>query len=209
MLPDLYARWCQELLGEQPPEESLATCNDCAMCGEENESTGDGLWFNAETKCCTYHPSLPNFLVGMLLADESPEMAEGRARIRETMRNGVRVTPWGLPAPRDHTLRYSAAGGSGFGISRALRCPYYLTESGGCGIWRYRNSVCSTWFCKHVRGSTGHRFWEALKSLLGRVEFILGSWCLSTMKLEPKLVQRILAEQEMTRVSPSDLDGAR
>ena len=45
------------------------------MCG-----SGD-LQFEPSTKCCTFLPELPNFLVGAMLADTDPAAAEGRASV--------------------------------------------------------------------------------------------------------------------------------
>jgi hypothetical protein len=58
-----------------------------------------------------------------------------------------------------------------FGVAPTLRCPYYIDEGPGlCGVWKYRNNVCSTWYCKHERGRIGHDFWTAVRRLLARIE---------------------------------------
>ena len=64
----------------------------------------------------------------------------------------VGVTPLGLARPPVQHLLYRHGRERGFGQSVALLCPHYLGDSGGCGIWRHRNGVCATWFCKHTRG---------------------------------------------------------
>ena len=43
--------------------------------------TGPDLFFHRDTKCCTYLPDLPNFLVGRILEDPDPALAPGRASV--------------------------------------------------------------------------------------------------------------------------------
>src|SRR5947209_14647397 len=88
-LPPLYAAWMDQLLAGSIPEETEATCSDCAMC-----TTGSGqasvspFFFDPRTKCCTYIPQLPNFLVGRILADDDPAFAAGRATVEARLRTG-------------------------------------------------------------------------------------------------------------------------
>ena len=84
VLPPLYARWTDELLGGPIPAETRATCLDCAMWVKEGRNpaaydpfTGQEISFLPSTKCCTYVPSLPNFLAGGVLLDEDPAVAPG------------------------------------------------------------------------------------------------------------------------------------
>ena len=63
-LPPLYARWFNDLVGDDIPSETRATCNDCAMCEIEGDPNKPGSeLFNPASKCCTYLPRLFNFLV--------------------------------------------------------------------------------------------------------------------------------------------------
>lgn len=177
-LPPLYAAWMEQLLAGPIPPETGATCSDCVMLAKERSpSTGSTHFFHPRVKCCTYLPALPNFLVGRILADTDPPGAAGRATVEARLRAGVAVTPLGLGrfAPYDLLYRHSV---SAFGQSQRLRCPHYLEDAGGrCGIWRHRAGVCATWFCKHVRGAVGLRFWQALQQLLAAVETSLARWC--------------------------------
>jgi hypothetical protein len=53
-------------------------------------------------------------------------------------------------------------------------CSYYDEPSGGrCTIWRHREAVCSTFFCKHDAGKASDDFWMASKRLLGKTELVL------------------------------------
>jgi hypothetical protein len=85
----------------------------------------------------------------------------------------------------------------GFGRNTMIRCPHYVESDGGsCTIWRHRNSVCATFFCKHVRGATGQRFWEALRRLLGLVEQRLALWCVLRLDLDVEAVAQLLAARD-------------
>jgi hypothetical protein len=181
VLPPLYARWASEFLSGAIPAETAATCNDCAMlCGTPGKVRPPAAapFFDPYTKCCTYLPALPNFLVGRMLEDDSREFAWGRITLEARLAEGIAVTPLGIGRSNAYELLYATSGKSFFGRDRSMRCPHYLDENGGqCGIWRHRAAVCATWFCKYVRGAVGQRFWQALHRLLSAVERELSSWC--------------------------------
>lgn len=169
------------------PEETDATCATCAMCPKDDvaEAVAPALqnYFNSRTKCCTYLPLLYNFLVGRILNDSDPAAAKGRATVEQRLEARIAVTPLGLDRLPTFNLLYNNSAAA-FGKSLALRCPHYLEEEGGiCGIWKNRNSVCTTWFCKHVRGATGKSFWEAVNQLLNAVELGLARWCLLELEI--------------------------
>jgi hypothetical protein len=133
--------------------------------------------FDPGAKCCTYVPTLPNFLVGLILNDDDPGAIAGRTSVERRIAAGIGVTPLGLQSDPHYALIYKHAGGELFGRTPGLRCPHYLPAGGGqCGIWRHRNAVCATWFCKYERGRVGKRFWDALLHLLTMVERHLGLW---------------------------------
>ncbi|MGH7388842.1 MAG: hypothetical protein ACREM3_05220 [Candidatus Rokuibacteriota bacterium] len=192
-LPPLYAAWMDQLLGGPIPRETEATCDDCAMCATEGPGAEVAqVFFDPRTKCCTYVPALANFLVGRLLADDDPAAADGRATVEARLRAGVAVTPLGLGQPPTFTLLYQNTAASSFGRSPSLRCPHYLHEQGGrCGVWKHRASVCATWFCKHVRGATGIRFWQSVQQLLAGVEGALARWCVLELDVGPEALRRL------------------
>ena len=109
-------------------------------------------------------------MVGAILLDESSENAEGRRRILEKIQQRRGVTPLAVNAPAKYTLLYKNSR-EFFGRSPSMRCPYYIEDGGGlCSVWKYREAVCSTYFCKHVSGADGKKFWMSLKSYLALVE---------------------------------------
>ena len=76
-------------------------------------------YFKPDAKCCTYHPGIPNYLVGAILADQGEELAEGRRRLRARIEARIGVTPGYIQAPRKYNQIYSAARGTG----DAVRAP--------------------------------------------------------------------------------------
>jgi hypothetical protein len=206
VLPPLYARLMNSLLGAPIPGERHATCDACAMCRPQTSqeaSSGappgrDDHYFDPSTKCCTYTPVLPNFLVGRILADGDPAMSGGRASMLGRIEARVAVTPLGAGRPPGYAVLYDK-GEDTFGRSAALRCPHYVETTGHCGIWRHRESVCSTWFCKHVRGHVGHAFWrEALQPLLRAVEDAVAKWCVLELDIGADALEKLVADPAWT-----------
>jgi hypothetical protein len=182
ILPPLYERWIEKLLGSPIPPEEEATCQNCAMVADpDGAESEDQTFFDSTTRCCTYLPDLPNFLVGRILAETDPRLAAGRRSVQARLGRRVAVTPLGLGKPATYSLLYRNSS-DGFGASHTLRCPHHL-EDGSCGIWPHRMSICATWFCKYSRGAVGLRFWRVLQVLLREVEGNLARWCLLRLRL--------------------------
>src|SRR4051812_46370615 len=188
-LPPLYARWMREFLGGPIPEETKATCHDCAMCAKPGQAATPQLQmllFNPKSKCCTYMPDLPNFLVGRILDEPNPDFVPGRASVITRLENKAGVGLLGMNHTRAFDVLYNYGTSQGaFGRSQTLRCPYYIEDGGLCGVWKHRNSVCTTWFCKHNRGAVGMVFWQSIQQLLSQVEEGLARWCI--LQLNPGL----------------------
>jgi hypothetical protein len=195
VLPPLYARWMDALLADPIPPETRATCEDCAMCAPEGAADADTFYFSPSVKCCSYQPKLPNYLVGRALEDRDFAFSAGRATLESRIDAGLGVTPLGVETSAMFKLIYQH-GHDGFGRADALRCPHYLDEGGGrCGIWRNRNSVCATWFCKHERGAVGIAFWNRLRDLLVAVEESLATWCVLESDLERESIEALFPLQ--------------
>lgn len=189
-LTPLFDGWLADLLDAPIPREANATCDDCAMLPPDD---GRRLpvreaYYRPETKCCTYLPELPNFLVGAILTD--PETADESVRAR--MEDAEQTTPLGLGAGGEHVLRSHGSAGQLFGRDTASRCPHYLPDSGRCAIWRHRHGPCATFFCKHVRGGTGLRFWSRLRHLLLLVEQALAYDCALKLGIDADVLHRSL-----------------
>jgi hypothetical protein len=184
-LPLLYQRWVEALLPAGIPREQAATCHDCAMCsGEEEAPRWDGDFFHPQAKCCTYFPVLPNFLVGRAVHAGTAGADVLRAFVEGSAADQAEVSLLGV-APQARFWRdYTSAD---FGRNPDRLCPYAIEQGspGGprCGVWQYRNGVCSTWFCKHERGNTGRAFWQSLNNLFQRLERSLRWWVIGQLGL--------------------------
>lgn len=210
-LPALYAPLLPAFFRAEVPAERKATCANCAMCAPDAGAAvapvdGVSRLFRPDTKCCTYDPRLPNYLVGALLADARPELAEGRRRVAARIAHRVGVTPqWLRPSPRYAALYDQAR--NAFGRSAALRCPYFDTADGGCTIWPYREAVCSTFFCKYVAAADGRKFWMSLKSYLTLAEIQLSRFAMFELCRELLLAQPDRGTgREDAPLGPDELD---
>jgi hypothetical protein len=193
-LPERLRGWLEAALGAALPAEGRATCDRCVMCVHAGVGPAppDPV-FDARVKCCTYQPLIPSFTVGAILADETPEAAEGRAAIAERVRRRVGATPLGLfPGPAYADAYHQLKEKGGFGTRVELRCPHYSESRGGsCSIWRHREAVCATWFCKHEGGALGGAVWTQVKDLLKQAQNAVVHECLERLGL------RAIAEAEL------------
>jgi hypothetical protein len=210
LLPPLYARWVTGLLKDRIPNESLATCHDCAMCSVNQTAQRTEIrYFNPSVKCCTYTPSLPNFLVGAILLDPNTDPT-GRQSVIQRLVSRVGVSPLAMAVPPEYGFRYGVMAPEAFGRVPTMRCPHYLDRDGGlCGIWRHRNSVCSTWFCKLVRGRVGQAFWESLRNMLCEVEEAVSLWAIDQVGVGVETLRSAVGgpDEEEPRLSQYDLSG--
>ncbi len=182
-LPPLQARWLAAALDDATlPVESNATCDDCAMLADPSVPAGS-LVFSPATRCCTYLPTLANFLVGGALRD-------GSASVRRRLAEGVALSPLGLGADAavllaEHTDRER------FGRDPSLRCPHYEAASGRCGVWAWREATCATWFCKHTRGERSKALWNRVQQLLARLERAVAWHCALALDVPPAALARM------------------
>ena len=159
--------------------------------------------FLEDKKCCTYHPTLPSYLVGGALTEASPE---GAKRIKKTIADKKGVTPFGLNAPKLYNILYNNQSG-GFGNSENLLCPYFLKESRNCSIWKFRESVCSTYFCKHVAGPSGKQFWADVKKHLQHIEQCLVQYIAKEAGLDYFLKVTPDFKNQSGQLTAQELDG--
>ena len=189
VLPPLYARWIDDLLGAPIEPETHATCADCAMSAPANAPPDpEAVYFNPRVKCCTFVPALPSFLVGRILRDRARERAHGRASVEARIATGIGLTPLGLGrSPAQHVPDAS------FGRDETYLCPHFVQQDGGiCSIWHHREAVCTTFFCKFVRGAVGASFWSALRRLLEAIEQALAWQCVETLDVGAATVSLLL-----------------
>lgn len=195
LLPKLYAELLPEFFQSELPANKAANCGECPMLSAPHDH-GPKDRFSPATKCCTYYPNLPNFLVGAVLSSRAKVQTAGRERIRRIIRSGSGVVPAGVfrPAKWSLLMRHSR---QAFGKAESLRCPLFDASHGRCTIAPFWHSVCRTWFCKYDAGEDGRLFWAALRAF----------WSL----LEDRLVQYVLREEgweaEAVLAAPTHTDN--
>jgi hypothetical protein len=209
-LPPSYRHIFGEFFDRPKVVEARATCEKCSMCDHGQAAPVSMEFFNPDTKCCTFTPNLPNYLVGAILADESPEQAEGRRRIRATIASRIGVAPQYLSRPRKTSLILSRYG-EGFGRAKSLLCPYYDASNpeGACTIWRHRETVCMTYYCKYSAGLRGFEYWVALRKYLGFVQRALSisaAKAIDRTVIEPVFKDNALTLEDIEDLPPKDSD---
>jgi hypothetical protein len=210
-LPALYARWIEAIIHGPLPDEIEATCNDCVMCSRPGESgETEQFFFDKGSKCCTYTPTLSNFMVGAILGDSAPSMTTGRATLAARLGKGLGVDPLAIHPPPAYSLLYRHSRNA-FGRNSTLRCPHLDTARGACTIRPYRDPTCVTWFCKHHRGKIGQSFWQALQIFLNAAIKELSLWCVLQLNIGDEALALLESKREggMTgeNLQSNELDG--
>lgn len=147
------------------PSECRSTCANCPKVAQEG--------FHPDYRCCTYHPTIPNFLLGLAL-----ENAETAPLIDALIAESF-ATPEGLQptAAQTHAALVQRAAND-FGKEHAVVCRFLDAASGRCRMYAYRNGVCSTFFCIHDQGDDGREFWAKLQAAASQAETALAQWAM-------------------------------
>jgi hypothetical protein len=149
--------------------EPRADCVRCPMVALDGEAP-DAWAFTKDTRCCTAHPNLPNWLVGRALA----RGGTGRTKIVERLGDLRGVTARGIWWPEEYERAFRVGEETGrFGRDVAMRCPYWVGGDDACGIWRDRNAMCRAWYCKHERGLAGGIAWHRADVVVTTLEMRL------------------------------------
>lgn len=186
----VYWNLIPEVLDLEVPEEKFASCSDCHYCQNPNEP-------KSLTKCCEYYPTIPNYMIGAILSDETGRFEEGKQRIRKIIRKKAGVIPNGIIQPLAYVLDYKKIRKSGVYLKNkeeaiTLRCPYY--EKGNCSIYAYRTEICSTFFCHSVSGKVGQAFWNNFLTLLRSIENKLAIYAMKEMSYDFKNVETVFPD---------------
>jgi len=181
----------EEFLHFKFPDERFANCSRCPMV------VSDG--FNPIYKCCTHIPRVPNFLLGLALLDK-----EAAPLIERMIENGF-ATPEGTvvtPGQARAALAQNAAGN--FGKKLDAKCDFLDKKTGRCGIYLYRNSVCSTFFCKSDLDSSGVEFWERVQGMAGQIETALSQWAMVHVGIDVESYFKRFDELSLNMISDTE-----
>jgi len=211
-LPEVYRPLLPAFFDTPAPHEEKATCDSCAMCAPPGTPPSDAVtYFRPDAKCCTFHPLLPNYLVGAILADERPDMQEGKRRIQARIAARTGVSPRWLAPSRKTDMLQRGSQRHAFGRSLVLLCPYFERTQSNCTIWRHRESVCSTFYCKYNAGADGQEFWRSLRRYAVWVEGALAAKAASFVKpghQEPAPLSGHITLEELEDRAPAESDYA-
>jgi len=113
--------------------------------------------------------------------------------------------PIGMAADIPYQVLFNNRGPKDFGNKEELLCPYYNRELNNCGIWKYRGSVCSTFFCKSDTGKNGLNFWSELGNYLNYVEMAMLEEILAHLDFSPRQVNENLEYLNRKTASKAEL----
>ena len=202
-LPPIYEHLLPSFFDNEIPPENLATCSDCVMLGSCSSNRQDVVHqFSKETKCCTYFPTIPNYLIGGLFNDKDKLFDFGKAAVNKVIEGKTGINPLGVHSHPLHNAKFKG-NQAGFGRDESMLCPYYNKEIGGCSVWKYRINTCLTWFCKHHGGEVGRLFWVAFDYYLFHLQNCLELYTLKELGMTP-IVESYLPDEKMLEGLPDD-----
>lgn len=151
----VYHDLLEDLIEKKVPTETWADCSDCHLCKHKNN-------VHFHTKCCDYTPSLPNFSVGSILANQNSTNPEGKRRLLNVINERFGVSPYGIFPSVNYQRKLSASRKDRTDVSQQsiteLKCPYY--NQGNCSIYEYRSDICGFYHCSSVALNHGKEFWK-------------------------------------------------
>jgi hypothetical protein len=183
LLPQFYQRILPTEILQLQINETKATCNACIKVPDYKENL----------KCCTFHPFLPNYLVGKILLDEQKKTSFVTDVLQHKFSKRQYVLPLGIVAPVSYQVEFNALKHKQFGQREDWLCPYYDKLQNRCGVWRNRGSVCTSFYCKSSEGSKGKAFWKTTLDYLSYIEMVLCEEALVHLDFSPRQISDLLS----------------
>ncbi|MNK08134.1 hypothetical protein D3C87_260620 [compost metagenome] len=186
-LPRIYEGLLPKELLNFEPQETKATCDSCAMSRPRNT---EKIHYREDLKCCTFHPFIPNYMVGALFYDASSTKAH--EIFRDKIARREYALPLGMVAPVKYQVEFNNRKEDEFGQREDWLCPYYNKENQNCNVWRNRGVVCTTFFCHSSYGKAGTQFWDKLNDYLWYVESALFEEALVMLDFSPRQIMGLI-----------------
>ncbi len=197
MIPEILAQYLPQEL-KKPVVETTANCNDCY----KTKKTSPAPHFDPVSKCCTYYPHIPNFLVGALL--ENPlKYPLFHAQFKKLVLNKEYVLPVGVCAPAHYQYLYNKKEWYDFGNRPDLICPFYIPQGGLCGVWEFRSHECATFYCVSDHGKKGEEHWTKVRDHLHIIELTISQEAILQMGYSDEELDHIIS---YIRMDPQGLD---
>lgn len=183
-LPELY----QKILPTDVLQISIVeTKAQCGQCNKAQPRTAENGSYKEHLKCCTFEPFLPNYLVGAILKSSlfgKKALVEKIKQKKCSLPIGVRV-PWVFQKELHENP-------TDFGNREDWLCSYYDRTLNQCGIWKYRGSVCTSFYCQSSYQEKGIEFWRLFAEYMNLVEMGLAQEVLVHMDFSSRQIDQML-----------------
>lgn len=187
-VPDFYNHLLPRDLLHFTPQETKATCNNCAMAPGNHKGP---KFYQPDLKCCTFEPFIPNFLVGATFLD--PKATKAHAILRDKIHKRRYSLPVGMVASVRYQIEFNQNKEEIFGQDSDYLCAYYDRGTELCTLWRHRGVVCTTFYCKSSYGKKGLQFWNDLSDYLALFEMALMEESLVMLDFSPRQVSKLVS----------------
>lgn len=177
IVPPMYERYFPKSLWNFDIQETKATCDRCIRAPDT---------YDENLKCCTFWPFIPNYIVGQILASSEVKYKTVQDLIRTRIKEKHWVLPIGLVAPSSYQVDFLKNKAQVFGRKRSFLCPYYSKATNSCGMWIYRGSVCTSFFCESSYGKKGHTFWQKFENYFSYLEMGISQEILAYKDYSPR-----------------------
>lgn len=189
----------QKILNPLPQlNETAATCDSCLMA-----RSSSGYAYRDDMKCCTFWPFLFNFQVGKILKSKNIPTKQAEV-IREFIKS-PHAQPMGIAPSHEYQKKFIKLGLNAFGRSYELLCPYFDKHLSRCGVWEFRGSVCTSFYCVSSYGIQGIEFWGQMEAFMTKIENTLSYDALLMLGIEP--TQANLCVQKLPQKLKSQKDS--
>lgn len=178
VLPEVYQNFLDRKILNLDISETKATCDNCLRSRDKRFPYS----YEANLKCCTFIPFVPNFAVGGILKKK----LDGHKVIEELIYDRRFAIPIGIFPDFDYQHRFLTKKPKDFGNREDLLCHYYDQDKNRCSIWEFRGVVCTTFFCRSDYGKSGQNLWTEMKEYLSYVEMCLAEDCLVMKDFSPR-----------------------
>lgn len=183
ILPPLYKGFFPASFWSSELAETKATCQQCIQVPKK---------YDADLKCCTFWPFIPNYIVGQILINKDQKYKEAQDIIVKHIEARHWNLPMGLVAPSDYQVNFKKNKLKIFGRDQTFLCPYYSKTNNNCSLWLYRGSVCTGFFCESSYGKPGHQFWQQFENYFSYLEMGLSQEVLVYKDFSPRNVNEQL-----------------
>jgi len=168
--PNLYHNFFPRELLECDVVEQKATCDDCAKAPGKYKKKD---FYESDLKCCTFQPYIPNYAIGAILQESGARYQKAQSSLRDKISRREFLLPVGMVAPIPYQIEFVEDKEKIFGRDKDYLCSFYDKELNQCGVWQYRGSVCTSFYCFSSYGAKGIRFWNEVSDFQTYVEMAL------------------------------------